>query len=603
MAPSPNKRHTISTSTSTSTTNTNTNTNTNTTTGVHPLLGNLSKLSLEQPGSSRKTKYSNPSPLKGSKSSGSLRTQLQPQQQQSQTQTQTQQTQQILASSLHKALSRPFSRDDFLGRDLVRKDWGGPSSSSSPSKKVTTRKKATSVDRYITRDVDSCQLDSHPRDSSSSGTNNGSAAVESSHAMELSSALGIDLNRRILSFAAEVPSSSRVSREQREEAMMGKEGRGKGSASAGNHHGLSSTTTNPRRQVSGIPERVLDAPGLIDDYYLNLTDWSVDNILAIALGESVYLWNAETGNVSQLCALQEEGCYVASVKFSSDGHYLALGTSEGAVHIYDIDEARLLRKMLGRVSRVSSLSWSGTILSAGALDGSIWNHDVQAARHKAAELLGHRAEVCGLAWKPHFDDPLTPSSPQGLLASGANDNLVNVWDARNTNEPRMTKNNHRAAVKAIAWCPWQANMLATGGGTSDKMVHFWNVNTSSRLQSLETRSQVTSIVFNPYAREFLTTHGLPDMHFSIHSFPGLQLVADVPKAHDTRILHSAISPDGCIVVTASSDENLKFWRVFENRRAKTPLNPVFGKAYPNPLSSKDTNQQDNNLFRASFELR
>jgi hypothetical protein len=78
-----------------------------------------------------------------------LRTQLQPQQQQSQTQTQTQtqtqQTQQILASSLHKALSRPFSRDDFLGRDLVRKDWGGPSSSSSPSKKVTTRKVCLSL--------------------------------------------------------------------------------------------------------------------------------------------------------------------------------------------------------------------------------------------------------------------------------------------------------------------------------------------------------------------------------------------------------------------------------------------------------------------------
>ncbi|OAV95993.1 hypothetical protein PTTG_10256 [Puccinia triticina 1-1 BBBD Race 1] len=218
-------------------------------------------------------------------------------------------------------------------------------------------------------------------------------------------------------------------------------------------------------------------------------------------------------------------------------------------------------------------------------------------------MLGHRAEVCGLAWKPEPDEPLSTHS-LGLLASGANDNLVNVWDARNPSQPRMTKNNHRAAVKAIAWCPWQANMLATGGGTSDKMVHFWNVNTSSRLQSLETRSQVTSIVFNPYAREFLTTHGLPDMHFAIHTFPGFQLVADVSKAHDTRILHSSLSPDGCIVVTASSDENLKFWRVFENKRARAAANPVFGKAYPNPLAAKDTNQQDHHhAFKGGFELR
>lgn len=558
MAPSPNKhRHTVCS-------------------GVNPLLSNFSIMSLDQlapPSSSTRTKKSsNPSPLKSSKSSSSLRTQKS-----SQTGLSAQ-----VSGSVHKALSRPINREDLLGRDLVRKDWG---SSSSPTKKPTHRKKATSVDRYITRDVDSCVLDTHPRDSSSN------PSAESNHAIELSAALGIDLNRRILSFTADVPTSSRISRE-REDPIVKEQRNSKPSC------GLSTNGSGPnyRRQVSAIPERVLDAPGLIDDYYLNLTDWSVDNILAIALGECLYLWNAQTGNVSQLCSL-DENSYYASVKFSGDGHYLALGTSEGAVHIYDIDESRLLRKMLGRECRISTLSWNGTTLSAGGLDGSIWNHDVQAARHKASEMIGHRAEVCGLAWKPDTDDGLTTSS-QGLLASGANDNLVNVWDARNAHEPRMTKNNHRAAVKAIAWCPWQSNMLATGGGTSDKMVHFWNVNTSSRLQSLETRSQVTSIVFNPYAREFMTTHGLPDMHFSIHTFPNFQLVADVPKAHDTRILHSALSPDGCIVCTASSDENLKFWRVFENKRAKVGPNAVFGKAYP--LANKDQNQQD---FKGGYELR
>lgn len=545
MAPSPNKRHTISAN-------------------VHPLLSNLSMLSLDQLGhpSNRTKKTSNPSPLKGSQSSSNLRSQK---------------TQSSIPSSVRKALTRPINRDDLLGRDLVRKDWG-----SSPTKKSSHRKKAASVDRYITRDVDPAGLDTtHPREIN--GTN---SSGECNHAIELSTALGIDLNRRILSFAADVPSSSRVSRER--EDPIAKE--------RTKSNGLSSTSANPRRQVSAIPERVLDAPGLIDDYYLNLTDWSIDNILAIALGESLYLWNAQTGNVSQLCSL-DENSYYASVKFSNDGHYLALGTSEGAVHIYDIDEARLLRKMLGRECRIATLSWSGTTLSAGGLDGSIWNHDVQTARHKSSEMTGHRAEVCGLAWKPNYDDG-SNSGSFGLLASGGNDNIVNVWDARNLNEPRMSKNNHRAAVKAIAWCPWQTNMLATGGGSSDKMVHFWNVNTSSRLQSLTTKSQVTSIIFNPYAREFLTTHGLPDMHFSIYTFPNFHLVADIPKAHDTRILHSALSPDGCIVVTASSDENLKFWRVFENQRAKVTANAVFGKAYP--LGTKDQNQQD---FKGGYEVR
>ena len=41
-----------------------------------------------------------------------------------------------------------------------------------------------------------------------------------------------------------------------------------------------------------MPERILDAPELVNDYYLNLLDWSADNRLAVALGADVYLWNA-----------------------------------------------------------------------------------------------------------------------------------------------------------------------------------------------------------------------------------------------------------------------------------------------------------------------
>lgn len=38
------------------------------------------------------------------------------------------------------------------------------------------------------------------------------------------------------------------------------------------------------------PERVLDAPNMVDDFYLNLLDWSPHNVLAIALENYVYLY-------------------------------------------------------------------------------------------------------------------------------------------------------------------------------------------------------------------------------------------------------------------------------------------------------------------------
>jgi cell division cycle protein 20 (cofactor of APC complex) len=80
---------------------------------------------------------------------------------------------------------------------------------------------------------------------------------------------------------------------------------------------------------------------------------------------------------------------------------------------------------------------------------------------------------------------------------------------------------------------------------------------------------VTSLVFNPHSRELLSSHGIPDHQLSIWSYPSLEKITDIPQAHETRILHSCLSPDGTVVATASSDENLKFWRVFEGAKKTT----------------------------------
>jgi cell division cycle 20-like protein 1, cofactor of APC complex len=49
-----------------------------------------------------------------------------------------------------------------------------------------------------------------------------------------------------------------------------------------------------------VPFKVLDAPALQDDFYLNLVDWSATNILAVGLGSCVYLWSASSSKVTKL---------------------------------------------------------------------------------------------------------------------------------------------------------------------------------------------------------------------------------------------------------------------------------------------------------------
>ena len=78
-------------------------------------------------------------------------------------------------------------------------------------------------------------------------------------------------------------------------------------------------------------------------------------------------------------------------------------------------------------------------------------------------LVGHRQEVCGLKWSPDNQ----------YLASGGNDNKLFVWNSSMT-QPVHTFTEHLAAVKAIAWSPHHHGLLASGGGTADRCIRFWN---------------------------------------------------------------------------------------------------------------------------------
>lgn len=340
----------------------------------------------------------------------------------------------------------------------------------------------------------------------------------------LATACGVSLNQRILAFKPAAPESSKPVdlRSQYNRPIKN----------------ANAASSQFRRRVATAPERVLDAPGLVDDYYLNLLDWSSGNQVAIGLERNVYVWSAESGTVSSLLETSPD-TYVSSVKWSGDGAYVSVGLGTGEVQIWDVEEGTKLRSMHGHDTRVGVMGWNKHTLSTGARSGLVYNHDVRIAQHKIAELVSHTSEVCGLEWR----------ADGAQLATGGNDNLVSIWDARSLAVPKFTKTNHKAAVKALSWCPWQPNVLATGGGSYDRHIHFWNTTTGARVNSIDTGSQVTSLRWSPHYKEIVSTSGFPDNSLSIWSYPTLVRNVEIP-AHETRVLHSCLSPDGQMLATA-----------------------------------------------------
>ena len=83
------------------------------------------------------------------------------------------------------------------------------------------------------------------------------------------------------------------------------------------------------RKINKVPFKVLDAPNLQDDFYLNLLEWSSQNILSVALDTCLYFWNANNNRVIKFCDLAPDS--ISSLNWNKNGTQIAIGTSKGTI--------------------------------------------------------------------------------------------------------------------------------------------------------------------------------------------------------------------------------------------------------------------------------
>ncbi|EEB09633.2 fizzy-like protein Mfr1 [Schizosaccharomyces japonicus yFS275] len=308
----------------------------------------------------------------------------------------------------------------------------------------------------------------------------------------------------------------------------------------------------PKRVLSRTPYKVLDAPYLEDDFYLNLIDWGASNVLAVGLASCVYLWSAHTGKVVKLHDFGPNN-HVTSVLWTGKNNHVAVGTDSGLVHIWNAETCQRTRVVTGHFLRVAALAWNNNVLTSGGRDQLIAHHDLRMSQHFTKLLRAHEQEICGLQW----------DSSQGQLASGGNDNKLLVWDHR-SDRPLYTFREHTAAVKAIGWSPHQRGILASGGGTIDRTLKIHNTLTGKLQNSLNTGSQICNLAWSKTSNEIVTTHGYARNQISVWKYPTLKNVVNL-TGHTNRVLYLSMSPDGQSIVTGAGDETLRFWKLFDKK--------------------------------------
>ena len=310
------------------------------------------------------------------------------------------------------------------------------------------------------------------------------------------------------------------------------------------------------RKIPRVPFKVLDAPALRDDFYLNVVGWSPQGVLAVGLGSCVYLWSAQ-GRVTKLSDVGT-GDSVTSVEWSLRGDNLAIGTYTGVVQIWDVNRLKQLRNLKAHEGRVGALAWNSSVLSTGSRDKLIIMNDVKVKNHAIACLEGHKQEICGLKW----------SHDEQQLASGGNDNKLLVWNNKSYERPSGRFTDHAAAVKALAWSPHQHGLLLSGGGTADRCIRSWNTLTNSIIQCTDTGSQVCNLMFSKTVNELVSTHGYSDNYVFVWKYEGMRKLATL-TGHTSRVLYLAASNDGETIVTGAGDETLRFWKVFPHTKVQS----------------------------------
>ena len=179
--------------------------------------------------------------------------------------------------------------------------------------------------------------------------------------------------------------------------------------------------------------------------------------------------------------------HVYAVCLSPDGKYIASGSADKTVRVWDLGTGKCLMTLEGHSSPVLAVCWSpdGKYIASGSHDKTVrvWDADTG----DCLWIPEHSDRVMSVSWSP---DGSQVASGTGSMDAGGK---VHVWDF-GMRECVRTLEGHSAYVKSVSWSP-DGSRIASG---DDRTVRVWDAATGACLVILEGHSDsVRSLWWSP----------------------------------------------------------------------------------------------------------
>jgi eukaryotic-like serine/threonine-protein kinase len=284
-------------------------------------------------------------------------------------------------------------------------------------------------------------------------------------------------------------------------------------------------------------------------------------------------------NESDQFAPPEEqwGIGVFGLAYSSDGRFVAGGTRDGQIAIYDTQNGRLHCKFAGHTGMVWSVAFSGDgkWLATGDADGRIYIWEVTTQK-QLLEFTGHDGAVRTMAFLGN-----------DRLASAGDDTLVRIWDFNSIDTPQVLRG-HTARVNTLV-ANADSTVLFSGG--VDRSILVWNlVHEQNEVPLRQSSYLINNLAVSADESRLIAEKG---MYGGLHVFDlpqkkHLGVLQNSKGLRSSNRLDLSLSPNGNYAVAWDS-HHLHLWETATQKKVGEikflELTKVNGNAIPATMST------------------
>ncbi|MBW4620913.1 MAG: AAA-like domain-containing protein [Cyanosarcina radialis HA8281-LM2] len=223
----------------------------------------------------------------------------------------------------------------------------------------------------------------------------------------------------------------------------------------------------------------------------------------------------------------------------------------------NLQERNRLENHQGAVSSVS-FSPDGKYLASGDEDNivNLWD--------KNGSLLstfkGHRDKINSVNFSPIPPTPLIKGGEGGILASASDDGTVKLWSVPNGKLIRTIDTRSQLKKNTIAIFSPDGKILASCN--SDRTIELWNVEDGNLLNTLSSPSgQVTNISFSPDGKTIAFTSN--NKAIELWNLENSSIVT--LKSHSKSVQTTSFSPDGEMLASGSTDGTVILWNLKDGK--------------------------------------